>query len=127
MASPITITIAHSSAFALGDRGQIEIAGVVQPDRIELGGIPGPAPTLPFGGGRFGAGYFGRGAASFAHRTLASFIAGDYSVRIRSIDPVGNTSAWSTAKIIQHRPVPPSPTSLSVNEAGELVWTWSDP
>lgn len=127
MADKMNIPIIRNASYTPGDRAEIEINGVVQPDIIDLAGLVTPRPVMPFGGGTFGAGVFGAGAAMFVHRTVARFVAGDYAVRIRSVDPLGNESAWSTARTVRHRPAPPPPTALNVNEAGELAWSWSDP
>jgi hypothetical protein len=142
MAQRMTFSLVRSFDFVPGDFGQIEIASALQPDRVvlavqgrqfqgfgltpaESGGF-GFATGLPLGGGVFGAGYLGQGAELFTHRTLASFVAGDYTVRLRAVDRLGNAGDWSDSYTIQHRPLPPAPTNLRIAD-GILTWAWSDP
>lgn len=80
-------------------------------------------PGLGFGEGVFAGGAFGFGAELLTLKTRPAYDAGDYSVRIRAVDAVGNAGAWSAAVTIQHRPDPPPPRNFRVS-GDNLVWTW---
>lgn len=142
MAEPMTITIIRDPVY-LGDTTiELEVDGVVQPDRIVPWGFARDTMGEGFGresetGEGFGQwarygegisdyGWDGGGASTLDHRTTASFVAGDYPVRMRAIDGKGNAGDWSESKTIKHRPNPPAPTGLNVT-AGLLLWNWSDP
>ncbi len=141
MANALTLTVIREPDYLPADRIQIELDGAVQSDRIPAWDhsrarkgfgygnaretsfgvwMPPPADTL------FGAGLFGQGAGPLIHTTINSYVAGDYQLRARSVDALGNASNWSPAETIEHRPIPPAPTSLAI-AAGVLSWTWSDP
>lgn len=114
MAGQMMIPIVRDTDYAYGDLVEIEIEGEVQPDRIlmwdsvsereeAIGGTPSP----------------------LMHQTLARFGAGDYSVRVRGVDLIGNAGAWSVAQIIEHRPTPEPPTALAIS-GDDLTGTWLD-
>lgn len=114
MAGKITIPIVRDTNYGVGDLVELEIDSVVQPDRIVMfdsvatreaaaGGTPGP----------------------LMHETLARFAAGDYSVRLRGVDAIGNAGTWMTAQTIEHRPRPETPTGLALS-AGSLTGVWVD-
>jgi len=142
MASPLTITIEQSRAFLPGDYAQIEVDSTVQSDRVSIWG--GERASLGYGHGRYGDGEYGRGRSlgygiglygdgpygiglrRTTHETGSSFVAGDYSVRARAVDKIGNAGSWSSAVTHRHRPTPPKPSSLSI-ASGTLNWAWSDP
>jgi len=128
---------------ALGDRIEIQVDAADTNNRIHpwppTGGAHGfgfgPSSVcgfgfsagLAFGAGIFGAGWFGQGAARFDINTTAAYVAGDYSVAARSIDPAGNAGSYTAPVTIAHRPTPPSPAGLAVSGAGVMSWSWSDP
>lgn len=142
MAAPITIRFIRDFDYVQDDRLQLEVAGVAQPDSVTVwtllrdqlgfGRSPdtnsgfGFATGLAWGAGAFGAGYFGQGAEIAEHRTVRPFVAGDYSVRMRAEDALGNASDWSAAENVQHRPQPPPPFDLAL-VGNILTWDWSDP
>ncbi|MEM1213043.1 MAG: hypothetical protein AAGI68_12195 [Planctomycetota bacterium] len=130
-----------------GDRFEVEIDGVVLGDRLVLGrslaiagGISGrPAwgkgPATVWGGGSWGgraAAVWGEGVWGFGDwgrlwrvlelTTRSQFAAGDYTVRVRRVDAVGNAGAWSVTATYRHRPQPAAPASVRA-EGGRLVWT----
>lgn len=141
MAQPIDIALIVDPSYLPGDRAVIEIDSADQPDRPVLtppnrerrGFGVASAITTPFGSMGltppdipFGAGLFGIGATRWDHTTLRAFVAGDYPIRARGIDTLGNLGDWSDAETIEHRPTPPPPINLSM--AGSVLsWTWSDP
>jgi hypothetical protein len=141
MAQPLALKLVRSMDHVPGDYGQVEVASVLQPDRVTLiiqgrqfqgfGLTPdssgfGFAQSLSFGQGNFGAGYLGQGAETFTHTTLTRYVAGDYTVRLRAVDRLGNAGDWSEPVTIKHRPLPPAPTNLRIAD-GILTWAWSDP
>lgn len=115
MAGKITIPITRDTGYELEDRIELEIDGSVQPDLIQMW----PDATT-----RDGA-VAGATVGPLMHETLASFSAGDYSVRVRGVDGKGNAGAWSAATVIEHRPTPATPTNLELDE-GDLTGDWSD-
>lgn len=142
MAQPMTLILQRDADHMAGDVGQIEIAGVVQPDRIALA-LPGrdgqgfgwgpmgstsfgigPA-AQPFGGAPLGGGYFGQGTAIYTHRTVRSFVSGDYALRLRAMDARGNAGPWSDSDLFPHRATPAAPTANTL-VGGTLGWSWSD-
>jgi hypothetical protein len=80
-----------------------------------------PGGEVPFNEGEFGA-----GVGLLEHLTFREFVAGDYTVRGRARDFVGNIGPWSAPVTVAHRPLPPPPENLAV-VGGVLSWTWSDP
>ncbi|MEM1207753.1 MAG: hypothetical protein AAGI54_00670 [Planctomycetota bacterium] len=141
MALPLTLTLLRDPDLLTTDRLELEIDGVLQPDRLRaqptartlqgFGLTPhqsagfGFVPALPFGEGRFAAGYFGTGATTFTHTTLRSFDAGAYAVRVRAVDPLGNAGPWSDPVSIAHAAPPDPPHSLAVSPDGlRLTWVW---
>lgn len=144
MAEPITIPIIQDPDLTPQDVVEVEINSAVQSDRFGVWpAVPDPggfgfdamdtgvfgfssAGAVAFGQAVFGQGYFGYGAAVVEHDTRSSFVAGDYTVRLRSRDDLGNVSDWSDPGTIEHRPTPPPPDTLAI-AAGVLTWSWSDP
>ncbi len=138
MAQRMTIPIVATPEYLPRDVLEVEIDGDVQPDRIIVAdpernaqGFGFELPTLtPFGRlalspavTPFGLGLFGVGAKLIEYQTRASFDAGDYSVRIRARDALGNVSAWSSAYTLEHRPEPGPPRNLTVSGM-TLGWVW---
>lgn len=144
MAMPITLCIARNPAWSADDVLELEVNGQLQPDRIVPWGpqrrffgfgrgLPSRTPfgrwVIPGNLTLFGQGRFGQGQSKLTHTTLRAFVAGDYTLRLRSRDArreTGNVSDWSDAFIVEHRPAPPAPRNLRVT-AGVLAWDWSDP
>jgi len=144
MAQPLTIPIVRDPDIDPADTVEVQVDGNTQNDRVNLwpnlrhdpgfGFDPigtgyfglSTAGSQGFGAGPFGLGYFGYPILITDHDTIASFVAGDYTVKLRSRDGVGNVSNWSAGATIEHRPIPPAPEDLAV-DAGVLSWTWSDP
>lgn len=142
MAAPLVIRYVRHPDYLPGDHLELEVDNAVQGDRIVPWGpdralvgfgltaaIQAPfglGPALPFGEGGFGYGRFGLGAEIVVHRTLRPYVAGDYDVRLRSVDQLGNASAWNTAATVKHRPKPPAPRALRLDGA-VLRWDFSDP
>jgi hypothetical protein len=141
MAESLTIQIIRPPDVELDERASVEVDGAVQQDLVRLAG-PGSrrrfgagrlfgrgtfgiSRGMTFGDGLFGAGYFGQGTDVVAHQTLATFVAGDYSVRIRRVDAIGNAGAWTSATNLKHRPTPAAPTNLSL-DGSTLSWQWSN-
>jgi hypothetical protein len=114
MAGPITIPIERDAGYAVGERIEVEVAGVVQPDLVLM--WDSGAALIEAGGGT---------PAELRHVTLSRFVAGDYSVRLRGIDLAGNVGDWSSAVVIEHRPKPAAPTGLVV-VGDELRGDWVD-
>jgi hypothetical protein len=144
MASPITIPIIRDPDYDPDDVVQIQIDSQSQNDRVQLwaklrddpgfgfdameSGVFGwsSAGAPLFGAGPFGLGWFGYDIKVTDYQTTASFVAGDYTIKLRSRDAKGNASDWSDGSIIAHRPDPPPPEGLAIT-TGVLSWTWSDP
>ncbi len=131
MPAPITLLIDRNTRFAPQDRLQLEAAGQLDPallyvwqPELRLTGGFGNARFGQglFGVGRslgFGRGAFGRGslaqpatAAHFSWQSLHQ--AGDINVRVRSVDPIGNTGSWSPEITIPHRPAPDAPADATL-------------
>ena len=137
----MSITIEQSRRFVVGDIALIEIGGTAlddevnywQAERSRTGfgqgrfgtGRFGVGRSLGFGIGTFGRGAFGTGSRLLVHRTRARFVAGDYAIRGKSRDSIGNESDWSDTVTRPHRPQPATPASLAIT-SGTLTWSWSD-
>lgn len=131
MASSLTIKLEQSRVYLAGDTAELEVDGDLQPDSWLLWGpernlLDVDSPSLGFGRGAFGRGGFGVGAYVLTFLTLNAFVAGDYTIRVRARDKIGNVDGWSDPVVHEHRPVPPPPHDLVIT-AGELHWQWSDP
>jgi hypothetical protein len=114
MAGKITIPIVRNVTYVLGDRVEIEIDGAVQPDYVPM--IDAVAAATIAGGGTPGA---------LLHETLARFPAGDYSVRLRGVDAIGNVGDWMAPQTLEHRPLPETPAGLALS-GGNLTGVWID-
>ena len=142
MAAPLTISIVQSRRYEYGDTAELEVDSVLQPDSWPIwgfernllgfghgpygGGGYGAGDSLGYGNGGYGLGLWGQGARIVSFLTIGQFVAGDFTLRVRARDGIGNVDGWSDAVIHQHRPVPPTPTDLAIL-GGILGWTWSDP
>lgn len=144
MAASLTIKLEQSRRYIYGDTAEIEVDGALQPDRWPIwgperdllgsgfggggfgGGGFGMGRSLGFGNGAFGRGGFALGARVISFLTIGQFVTGDYTLRARGRDSLGNVDGWSDPVTHEHRPVPPAPTDLVI-VAGVLGWTWSDP
>lgn len=142
MAAPLIVTLEQSRRYRFGDYAQVEVDGALQPDRFQLWhaerrqlgfgrgrfgrGRFGRGRSLGFGLGAFGRGVFGQGARLAAYRTAAAHPAGDYTLRVRAVDRLGNAGDWSAPLAHEHRPRPPAPARLRV-DGEDLAWAWSDP
>jgi len=142
MTQRITIPIIRDTDYLDTDTIDLEIDGVEQRDRIKpwdrtraamgYGMEPanqtgyGFARSLPYGTGLYGLGIYGQGVDLFEYETTGFFVPGDYQIRIRGFDKLGNTGPWSPVTAIAHRPLPPPPTDLDAT-AGVLSFQWSDP
>lgn len=104
MAAKMIIRMARDPAYVASDHVQLEIGGVIQQDRVLV---------------------YGQDDV-IEHETLALFVAGDYVVRNRGVDVLGNAGAWSDPVTIQHRPKPPPPTNLRLS-GNDLLYDWHDP
>lgn len=140
MSERMTISFVVDPDWEPGVRVQLEVGGVVQPDRVlplsgrerqvlgflELGAFMlGHSAAVTLGEGRLGDGTLGIGARQIDHTTLNRFDAGDYAVRLRTFDRLGNAGAWSEPVTIEHRPAPTPPRRVRVNAAGDaLTWLW---
>lgn len=142
MAGLMVIPMVRDTDLMRGDVVRLEVGGVVQPDRVQLWderrrrmgfgfGTMGlqhfgrGALFGGFGSGPFGLGVMGFGADVAEHVTVNRFAAGDYAVRVRVEDEVGNVGAYGAAVTIKHRPTPDAVDDLRV-EAGVLKWSWTD-
>ncbi len=142
MAAPLTVRFIRDFDYLQDDRLQLEVDGLLQPDSVTIwtalrdhlgfgrdadssSGF-GFATGLAFGSGAFGAGYFGQGAEIAEHRSVRRFVAGDYAIRMRAIDALGNLGDWSIVVTLEHRPPPPPPFNLALT-GNTLTWDWSDP
>lgn len=141
MPDQITITIERDIDWLETDHLELEIDDEVQVDRITPwpGGhryrgygetttesAYGQSTYLPYGDGYYGEGYYGQGGDWLEHETVRRRVAGNYRVRTRSVDALGNQSPWSDSRVYAHRPTPPAPTNLTLTD-GVLTWNWSDP
>ena len=140
MPEPLTLQLEQSRRYLPGDYAQVEVDGEVQSDafviwgadRYEYGFGRGPfgrgrlgyGRALTFGRGSMGRGTMGQGARVLTFRTRAKFQDGDYSIRLRVIDRLGNAGAWSAAVTLNHRPVPPPPFDLKI-VSGDLRFKWT--
>ena len=82
--------------------------------------------SLSYGDGVYGGGFYGQCVEVKNHETQGLFVAGDYSVRLKAIDGLGNEGDWSDPFTIAHRPDPPAPTNPTVT-SNVLAFDWSDP
>jgi hypothetical protein len=136
---PIQFAVEQAPHLTERDRLQLEVDGVVQPElhavwageRALMGfGIEGfgedpfgVGDSLGFGLGSFGAGAFGEEDVALAIlRTSQAFAHGDYTLRVRAVDELGNAGDWSDPLEQQHRYRPDPPTIVSL-DAGILTWT----
>ena len=138
----MSVALVKHPDYFKGEYAQLEIDSTVQPDSVfiwdesrnRLGFGYGSHATTAFGWGvgpGFGVGlfaeaYFGQGAKKIDHLTYKKFVAGDYSVRTRSYDEIGNVSSWSSTSTLEHRPKPPAPIELALGSGSVLTWTWTD-
>lgn len=93
---------------------EIEIEGQVQPDLVRM-----------FDTAAARAAALSGDPGVLIHQTLARFPAGDYDVRVRGVDALGNVGDWSAVTTIPHRPTPETPSALAI-VGDELVGEWSD-
>lgn len=131
MAAPLTIKFIQDRAFEFRDTLRLEVNGTALPNIIRVWGpersrMTATTPSLGYGRGAYGRGGYGVGARILQYVTPQRFVAGDYSLRDRAVDALGNIGAWSGTYTHQHRPVPPAPKALSLS-AGVLTWLWTDP
>lgn len=142
MAAPLTVRFIRDFDYLQDDRLQLEVDSALQPDSVTIWTVLrdqlgwgrstdnnsgfGFATGLAWGAGAFGAGYFGQGAEIAEHRSVRSFVAGDYTIRMRGIDPLGNLGNWSISETLEHRPAPPPPFDLAMS-GNTITWDWSDP
>jgi hypothetical protein len=142
MTAPISISLVQSRSYLYGDTARLEVAGSAQPEAIRIAGDTrglegfghgsfgrgrfGRGRGSGFGSGAFGRGVFGQGASLVGRSTQARFVAGDYAMRVRAVDALGNAGDWSASATRPHRPDPPAPTALAIT-GGALTATWSDP
>jgi len=96
--------------------------GFVTPLRHPFGVAGFAAPPIAV----WGAGDFGLGGRRVDWATQTQYVAGDYGVRARAIDSLGNAGDWTDSVTIEHRPTPPPPRNLAISD-NVLSWTWSDP
>lgn len=144
MAGPIEVKISQALSYFPEDTIELEVDSVAQLGRLEIWGAERQAIGfgrgtfgtgafgfdgsigLGFGVGAFGTGPFGIDERIVTRQTRKRFSAGDYTVRARAIDELGNIGDWSASKVYEHRPVPETPTDCQLSD-GTLTWSWSDP
>ena len=134
MAERLKITMVRGVGYGAGELVQIEVDGVLQPDRVVMWSASRESVGWGRGGwgeggdgfghagrARFGEGVFGyeslgvSGGGLIEHRTVGRFAAGDYVVRLRGVDVVGNAGPWGEAFVVRHRPRPAPPTGVGVS------------
>ncbi|MFA5759402.1 MAG: hypothetical protein WC942_08635 [Clostridia bacterium] len=136
MATTIPITIIQSRRFLAGDAMQIEVDSTVLPDRVPIWGSErswigfgrgrfgrgrfGVGRSLGFGQGLFGRGRFAQGVRASTYQTAGRFTAGDYSIRVRAVDRLGNAGDWSATSEIHATPYDEYSRSLAVT--GYRIW-----
>lgn len=141
MSASLTIPIIVTPDYLASDFLQIEVNGLLQPDRIAVQSSTrrqqgfgfGQPQRTPFGclvltppQIPFGLGLFGVGASLRDYQSRNQFDAGDYQVRLRANDGLpdgGNVGPWSDYFTIYHRPAPDPPRSPAVAGA-TLSWSW---
>ena len=142
MAAEMTIPFLRDPVYIVGDIIRVEIDSVLQRDRITpwppdrarrgYGWTPsgssgyGFGLSLPYGDGVYGAGFYGQCLEVKEQLTTGQFVAGDYAVRLKAIDALGNEGDWSDPFTLAHRTSPPAPANATVS-SNVLAWTWSDP
>ena len=142
MATKMTIPFLRDPVYLADDTIRVEIASVLQRDRVTpwppdrarrgYGWTPsgssgyGFGLSLSYGDGVYGGGFYGQCVEVKNHETQGLFVAGDYSVRLKAIDGLGNEGDWSDPFTIAHRPDPPAPTNPTVT-SNVLAFDWSDP
>ncbi|MEM6553532.1 MAG: hypothetical protein AAF750_15560 [Planctomycetota bacterium] len=144
MSNPLTIPILIDPDAEPGTRYQLDIDGSLQNDLIwarlptSLHGLFGQGNPyiIPFGPPgptditttAFGAGTFGRFQERRDHRSLALFDNGPHTVRLRALDPAGNTSDWSTPiSIFQAEPPPPPRNFTLTGDPGQESLAFTHP
>ena len=140
MPEPLTLQLEQSRRYLPGDYAQVEVDGEVQSDAFVIWGSERAALGMghgPFGRGRFGygrslglgrgafaRGIFGQGVRIISLQTRQRFVEGEYEIRLRVRDRLGNVGDWSEPATLAHNPVPPPPRNLRI--AGDsLLFDWS--
>lgn len=146
LADSMAILFLRDPAYLGGDVIRVEVGSALRLDRVTpwpndrqrrgYGWTPsgssgyGFGLSLTYGRGVYGGGFYGQGVEVNQHHTNQDFVAGDYTVRLKAIDSLGNESPWSDPFTVAHRPNPPAPRLPALNteiQNNTLIWTWSDP
>lgn len=139
MSGPVVVDFEVDPAWEADARLELEVDGVVQPDRVnpwlgfarEKMGFGRGSPhytafgvaVFPVDQVGFGAGGFGSGAPVVRHTSLENFDNGPKKVRVRAVDPAGNAGDWSPERVVWVLDPPPPPRALATG-AGGLSWSW---
>lgn len=143
MAQPLIIPIVRDPEYTADDRVVLTVNGVAQPDRVLLwdqrrrtmgegfgtdqAAAEGFGAWVPYGEGVEGYGYDGQGAGVLSHRSVRSFVAGDYAITGQGVDFLGNDGDASPVLNVAHRPAPPAVRNVRVQTDGTITFEWSDP
>ena len=136
MPQPLSIQFPLDPTWEPGVRIELSIDGQTQPDLIRptlgregltlgtqvLGDFMLGATTgQPLGESRLGDGDVGLATPFVEFSTLNRFGAGDYTIRLRTLDAIGNASPWSTPITVAHRPPPDPPRDLPLTANGTAL------